>query len=71
VSDAQQLILFVDGVTTGGAGQWGYAGPKQVDEARHLGWAAILFADGHTARTQPVSAVRAGSDEIHWTSSDW
>lgn len=71
VSDAQQLILFVDGVTTGGAGQWGYAGPKQVDETRHLGWAAILFADGHTTGCHAVSDVRAGNDQIHWTSSDW
>ncbi len=71
VSDAQQLILYVDGVTTGGSGQWGYAGPKQVDEARHLGWAAVLFADGHTARAHAVSDVRAGNDQIHWTSSDW
>lgn len=71
VSDPQQLILYVDGVTTGGAGQWGYAGPKQVDEARHDGWVAILFADGHTTGVHAVGEVRRGTDAIRWTSRDW
>jgi prepilin-type N-terminal cleavage/methylation domain-containing protein/prepilin-type processing-associated H-X9-DG protein len=71
ISDAQQVVLFVDGITSGGAGQWGYAGPKQVDDVRHAGWAAILFADGHATGVHDVRTVRAGSDEVRWTSNDW
>jgi prepilin-type N-terminal cleavage/methylation domain-containing protein len=71
VTDAQQLIMFVDGVTTGGTGQWGFAGPNQVDDTRHHGWVAILFVDGRTTRTHVVSDVRAGTQDIHWKSSDW
>ncbi len=71
LSDAQQVVLFFDGLTTGGKGQWGYGGVSEVDDSRHLSWIGVLMADGRVVRTLPTPEVRAGSATVRWISADW
>ena len=71
ISDGALVVLFVDGITVGGKGQWGYAGAKDVDDTRHRGWVSVLFADGHTVRAPATSETQAGSKTIRWLSADW
>ena len=71
ISDGASVILFVDGITSGGKGQWGYAGAKEVDDSRHRGWVSVLFADGHAVRTLATAETQAGSKTIRWLSVDW
>lgn len=71
ISDGASVVLYVDGITVGGKGQWGYAGAKDVDDTRHRGWVSVLFADGHTVRAPATSETLAGSRTIRWLSADW
>ena len=71
LSDANQVVLFFDGITTGGKGQWGYGGASEVDDSRHLGWIGVLMSDGRVVRALPTSEVRASSAVVRWISADW
>jgi prepilin-type N-terminal cleavage/methylation domain-containing protein len=71
ISDADQVVLFIDGITTGGKGQWGYGGAKEVDDSRHLGWVAVVFTDLHTTQIQRTPSNHDWSTTLRWTSQDW
>ncbi len=71
ISDGASVPLFADGITTGGKGQWGYGGPKEVDDSRHLGWVSVLFSDGHTVRTPATAEAQSSSATVRWVSVDW
>jgi type II secretory pathway pseudopilin PulG len=71
LSDGNQVVLFFDGITTGGKGQWGYGGPDEVSDARHGGWVGMLMSDGRAARSVPTPEARAGSATLRWLSADW
>jgi prepilin-type N-terminal cleavage/methylation domain-containing protein len=71
LTDAQQVVLFFDGIATGGKGQWGYGGTSEIDDSRHLSWVGVLMADGRVVRALPTSELRAGSPAVRWTSIDW
>jgi prepilin-type N-terminal cleavage/methylation domain-containing protein len=71
ISDADQVVLFFDGVTSGGVGQWGYGGVGQLDDSRHAGWVAAVMADGRTVRVPSIDAARSPSGPLRWRSADW
>lgn len=71
LSDADQVVLYFDGVTTGGKGQWGYGGPSEVEDARHPGWVGVLMSDGRAQRAVPTAEARDGSTGLRWISRDW
>lgn len=71
ISDGTHVVLFFDGITTGGKGQWGYGGTAEVDDSRHLGWVGMVMADGRVVRTVPTTEARAGSSTLRWISADW
>jgi len=71
ISDGDRVVLFVDGITTGGKGQWGYGGAKEVDDSRHSGWVSVLCADLHTTQVQRTPAGGDWSAVLRWTSQDW
>ena len=71
ISDGASVVLFVDGITVGGKGQWGYASAKDVDDTRHRGWVSVLFADGHTVRTPATTETQSGLKTVRWLSADW
>ncbi len=71
ISDGASVVLFVDSITVGGKGQWGYGGAKDVDDTRHRGWVSVLFADGHTVRAPATSETQASSKTVRWLSTDW
>jgi type II secretory pathway pseudopilin PulG len=71
VSDGDRVVLFFDGITTGGKGQWGYGGVAELDDSRHPGWIGAAMADGRVVRTVPTSEARGGSATVRWTSADW
>jgi hypothetical protein len=71
ISDGDQVVLFIDGITTGGKGQWGYGGAKEVDDSRHLGWVGVVFTDLHTTQIQRTPVGRDWSTALRWTSQDW
>jgi prepilin-type processing-associated H-X9-DG protein len=70
ISDSRDVVLFVDGITKGGSGQWGYAYESTVDDSRHRGWVSVLFADGRTTR---IIKKRSGGwkGQLQWESVDW
>lgn len=70
ISDADQVPLFFDGIASGGKGQWGYGGIKEIDDSRHVGWIGMVMANGRLVQTLPTSEVRSGST-IRWISADW
>ena len=71
VSDASQLVLFVDGNTGTGMGQWGHAPPSAVDDSRHRGFVNVLYADGHTTSTVKTPPSRIWTPAMKWRSDDW
>lgn len=71
ISDADRVVLFFDGLTTGGKGQWGYGGVTEVDDARHIGWITVLMTDGRLVKTVPTSEIRDGPPAVRWVSADW
>jgi type II secretory pathway pseudopilin PulG len=71
ISDAADVVLFVDAIATGGKAQWGYATPKEVDDSRHPGWVGALFSDGRTARVAVAPAADLWDRELRWLSVDW
>jgi len=64
-------VLFFDGISTGGKGQWGYGGTAEIDDSRHLSWVGVLMADGRVVRTLPTTEIRTGSSSVRWISADW
>jgi Tfp pilus assembly major pilin PilA len=71
ISDAKEVVLFFDGLTTGGKGQWGYGGASEVDDSRHSGWIGVLMGDGRVVRPVPTDEARDGSASLRWISVDW
>ncbi len=71
ISDGASVALFIDGITSGGKGQWGYGGVKELDDSRHVGWVSILFCDGRTVRTPVIDEARTGTPALRWLSADW
>ena len=71
ISDADSVVLYVDGIATGGKGQWGYGGAKEVDDSRHRGWVSVVFTDLHTTQIEWTPANRDWSTALHWNSQDW
>lgn len=71
LSDGNQVVLFFDGITSGGKGQWGYGGPDEVDDSRHLGWVGVLMSDGRVTSAVPTTEARDGAPSIRWISRDW
>lgn len=70
ISDAENVVLFIDAKTTGGMGQWGHAPISAIDDSRHRGWVSVLFADGHTTKiaTRPHDGWK---NALQWESVDW
>jgi general secretion pathway protein G len=75
ISDDDQVVLFFDGITTGGKGQWGYGGKNEVSDAHHLGWVNMLMTNGRVVRTVPTAEARSGGtaegSAVRWVSADW
>lgn len=71
ISDGNDVVMFFDGITTGGKGQWGYGGASESDDSRHVGWIGVLMSTGRVVRPVPITEVRDGSATLRWLSRDW
>lgn len=71
ISDSDRVVLYFDGIASGGKGQWGHGGAKEVDDSRHRAWVSVVFTDLHTTQIERTPADRDWSAALRWISQDW